>query len=168
MPSNKVIVSTIPGRGTVDREKYVMQSSMATMRIRYIVDDLNAAIEFYCRYLGFYRVMVPSQHFALLGRDDFQLALSVPGAGGGGATMTDGTIQSPGGWNRFVIEVADLEGTVRVLRAAGLNFRTEIVVGVGGKQTILNDPSGNPIELFEPLLPEARLAANQETFDFSK
>ncbi len=82
--------------------------------------------------------------------------------------MTDGTVQSPGGWNRFVIEVADLEGTVRVLRAAGLKFRTEIVAGVGGKQSILNDPSGNPIELFEPLVPEARMAANQEALDFTK
>jgi catechol 2,3-dioxygenase-like lactoylglutathione lyase family enzyme len=71
--------------------------------------------------------------------------------------MPDGTRQAPGGWNRFAVEVADLEGTVQELRAAGVRFRNDIVTGVGGKQIIVDDPSGNPVELFQPILPEAKL-----------
>ena len=71
--------------------------------------------------------------------------------------MPDGTRQSPGGWNRFAIEVGDLETTVGDLRAAGVRFRNDIVTGVGGKQIIVEDPSGNPVELFQPILPEAKL-----------
>jgi catechol 2,3-dioxygenase-like lactoylglutathione lyase family enzyme len=73
--------------------------------------------------------------------------------------MPDGTVPQPGGWNRFAIEVDDLANVVKTLRAAGARFRNEIVMGVGGKQILLEDPSGNPIELFEPILPEARLSA---------
>ncbi len=73
--------------------------------------------------------------------------------------MPDGTQQAPGGWNRFSIEVTDLEATVEVLRQAGAHFRNTIVTGVGGKQIIVEDPSGNPVELFEPILPEARLGS---------
>ena len=85
--------------------------------------------------------------------------LSRPGGGpGGGQAMPDGRLPEPGGWNRFSLEVADLTTTVQRLRAAGVHFRNEIVSGVGGKQILIDDPSGNPIELFEPTLPEARLA----------
>jgi predicted enzyme related to lactoylglutathione lyase len=90
---------------------------------------------------------------------DLRLVLSAPNpAGGGGQAMQDGTAQAPGGWNRFAIEVPDLTAAVASLRAAGARFRNDIVTGVGGKQIILEDPSGNPIELFQPTLPEAQLA----------
>ena len=119
--------------------------------VRYIVDDVDAAIEFYTRHLDFEKVMHPAPTFAMLSRGDLRLALSAPGgAGGGGQAMPDGTRPEPGGWNRFMVEVADLAETVEQLRAAGTHFRNDIVTGVGGKQILLDDPSGNPVELFEP------------------
>ena len=133
---------------------------MATVQVRYIVHDVDAAIAFYCRHLGFHEVMHPAPAFAMLSRGDLRLVLSAPNpAAGGGQPMPDGAKQEPGGWNRFSIEVSDLESTVEALRKAGTHFRNDVVTGVGGKQIILDDPSGNPIELFEPLLPEARLSS---------
>jgi predicted enzyme related to lactoylglutathione lyase len=79
------------------------------------------------------------------------------GGPGGGQAMPDGTLPQPGGWNRFTIEVTDLVSTVETLRTSGARFRNDIVTGVGGKQILLEDPSGNPIELFEPISPEATL-----------
>jgi catechol 2,3-dioxygenase-like lactoylglutathione lyase family enzyme len=129
-----------------------------TVSVRYIVDDVDAAIGFYCQNLGFTEVMHPSPAFAMLRRGDLRLVLSAPGGGpGGGQPMPDGTLPRPGGWNRFAIEVTDLAGTVERLRGGGVRFRNQIVTGVGGKQIIAEDPSGNPVELFEPSLPEARL-----------
>ena len=131
---------------------------MPTVQVRYIVEDIDAAIAFYCQKLGFTAVMHPAPAFAMLARGDLRLVLSAPNpAGGGGQPMPDGRKQEPGGWNRFAIEVADLAGTVETLRSAGARFRNDIVTGVGGKQILVEDPSGNPIELFEPTLPEARL-----------
>jgi catechol 2,3-dioxygenase-like lactoylglutathione lyase family enzyme len=131
---------------------------MPTVQVRYIVEDIDAAIAFYCQKLGFTEVMHPAPAFAMLARGDLRLVLSAPNpAGGGGQPMPDGRKQEPGGWNRFAIEVADLAGTVETLRTAGARFRNDIVTGVGGKQILVEDPSGNPIELFEPTLPEARL-----------
>jgi catechol 2,3-dioxygenase-like lactoylglutathione lyase family enzyme len=131
---------------------------MATVSVRYIVDDVDAAIAFYGGELGFGAVMHPVPAFAMLERGDLRLVLSAPGGGpGGGQTMPDGTVPAPGGWNRFVLEVDDLEATVARLRASNCRFRNEIVLGVGGKQILLEDPSGNPIELFEPTRSEARL-----------
>jgi catechol 2,3-dioxygenase-like lactoylglutathione lyase family enzyme len=131
---------------------------MATVQVRYIVTDVDAAIEFYTGQLGFHLDMHPAPPFAMLSRGDLRLVLSAPSSmGGGGRAMPDGTRPAPGGWNRFAIEVRDLAATVEVLRAAGAHFRNEIVIGVGGKQIIVDDPSGNPIELFEPTIPEARL-----------
>jgi catechol 2,3-dioxygenase-like lactoylglutathione lyase family enzyme len=128
--------------------------------MRYIVHNVDAAIAFYCQHLGFHEVMHPAPAFAMLARGDLRLALSAPNpAGGGGQAMPDGTVPQPGGWNRFAIEVDDIVATVETLRAAGVHFRNEIVTGVGGKQILLEDPSGNPIELFEPILPEARFSA---------
>jgi catechol 2,3-dioxygenase-like lactoylglutathione lyase family enzyme len=102
--------------------------------------------------------MHPAPAFAMLSRGDLRLVLSAPSASaGGGQHMTDGTRQAPGGWNRFAIEVADLDAMVSKLRAAGVHFRNDVVTGVGGKQIIVDDPSGNPIELFQPILPEAKL-----------
>lgn len=131
---------------------------MATVSVRYIVNDVDAAIAFYCGNLGFTEVMHPAPGFAMLSRGDLRLVLSAPGGGaGGGQAMPDGTMPQPGGWNRFSIEVTDLVGTVEELRRSGVRFRSEIVTGVGGKQIIAEDPSGNPVELFEPTLPEAAL-----------
>lgn len=131
---------------------------MATVSVRYIVHDVDAAIAFYCRHLGFREEMHPAPTFAMLSRGDLRLVLSAPGGGpGGGQAMTDGTVPTPGGWNRFSIEVSDLGATVDALRRAGAHFRNDIVSGAGGRQILLEDPSGNPVELFEPTLAEARL-----------
>jgi catechol 2,3-dioxygenase-like lactoylglutathione lyase family enzyme len=131
---------------------------MATVSVRYIVNDVDAAIDFYCAYLGFHENMHPAANFAMLSRGDLRLLLSVPSSeGGGGQIMPDGRRPEPGGWNRFSLEVADLAGTVRALREAGVRFRNDIVTGIGGNQILVDDPSGNPVELFEPNVPEARL-----------
>src|SRR4051812_9977507 len=131
---------------------------MAKVSVRYIVNDVDEAIRFYCEALGFEEVMHPAPTFAMLNRDELRLVLSAPGGGpGGGAAMPDGTLPQPGGWNRFSLEVTDLSGLVATLRAAGAHFRNEIVDGVGGRQILIDDPSGNPVELFEPTRPEARL-----------
>jgi tRNA-Thr(GGU) m(6)t(6)A37 methyltransferase TsaA len=132
--------------------------------VRYIVDDVDASIAFYCGHLGFREQMHPAPTFAMLTRGALRLVLSAPGGGpGGGQPMPDGTLPEPGGWNRFSIETDDLDGTVARLRAAGARFRNEVVTGVGGKQIIVEDPSGNPVELFEPTRAEARLDDVGET-----
>ncbi|MGH3743858.1 MAG: VOC family protein [Mycobacteriales bacterium] len=131
---------------------------MATVSVRYIVHDVDAAIAFYCGHLGFREEMHPAPAFAMLSRGDLRLVLSAPGGGsGGGQAMPDGTVPTPGGWNRFSVEVTDLDAAVDALRAAGAHFRNDIVSGVGGRQILVDDPSGNPVELFEPSLDEARL-----------
>ena len=131
---------------------------MATVQVGYIVHDVGAAIAFYTQQLGFTLEMHPAPPFAMLSRGDLRLVLSAPApAGGGGQSMPDGTKPEPGGWNRFSIEVGDLAQTVEALRQAGVRLRNNIVAGVGGKQVIVDDPSGNPIELFEPTVAEARL-----------
>jgi catechol 2,3-dioxygenase-like lactoylglutathione lyase family enzyme len=132
---------------------------MATVGVRYIVDDVEAAIDFYCQRLGFREEMHPAPTFAMLSLGDLRLVLSAPGGGpGGGQAMPDGTLPTSGGWNRFQLEVADLDATIKDLREHGARFRSDIVVGVGGRQVLVEDPSGNPVELFEPTLPEARLS----------
>jgi catechol 2,3-dioxygenase-like lactoylglutathione lyase family enzyme len=131
---------------------------MAT--VRYVVRDVDAAIAFYCEHLGFREVMHPAPAFAMLVRGDLRLTLSAPG---GGQAMPDGRLPEPGGWNRISLEVPDLEGVVERLRPAGVHFRNEVVTGVGGKQILVDDPSGNPVELFEPLIPGAREASATDT-----
>jgi catechol 2,3-dioxygenase-like lactoylglutathione lyase family enzyme len=134
---------------------------MTTVQVRYIVHDVDAAIAFYTGQLGFSLEMHPAPAFAMLSRGDLRLVLSAPNpAGGGGQPMPDGTQQEPGGWNRFSIEVSDLEAIVAALRRAGAHFRNDIVAGVGGKQILVDDPSGNPVELFEPTIPEAHLGSH--------
>ena len=131
---------------------------MAMVQVRYIVHDVDAAIAFYCRHFGFHEDMHPAPAFAMLSRGALRLVLSAPNpAGGGGQSMPDGTKPEPGGWNRFAIEVDDLTATVEALRKAGVHFRNNIVTGFGGKQILVDDPSGNPVELFEPIRAEARL-----------
>jgi len=135
---------------------------VSTVSVRYIVDDVDAAIAFYRDHLGFREQMHPDPAFAMLTRGDLRLLLVAPvpagHPGGGSRPMPDGTPQRPGGWNRFMIEVPDVAAAAEKLRAAGVRFRNEIVAGVGGKQVMIEDPSGNPVELFEPIRPEARLA----------
>jgi len=131
---------------------------LATVQVRYIVDDVDEAISFYCKLLGFHEVMHPAPSFAMLSRGDLRLVLSRPGGGpGGGQAMPDGRLPVPGGWNRFAIEILDIEATVASLRSSGVHFRSDIITGVGGKQCLVDDPSGNPIELFQPIIEEARL-----------
>lgn len=133
---------------------------MATVSVRYIVNDVDTAIAFYTQHLGFHEDMHPAPTFAMLSRGDLRLVLSAPsGAGGGGQSMPDGTKPEPGGWNRFQLEVSDLHGTVEEMRKTGVHFRNDILTGVGGKQILVEDPSGNPIELFEPTRREAALSA---------
>ncbi len=128
------------------------------VQVRYIVNNVDQSIEFYTHHLGFHLDMHPAPPFAMLSRGELRLALSQPNPrGGGGQPMPDGTQQAPGGWNRFSLEIDDLEGLVKVLKQDGARFRNDIVTGVGGKQIILEDPSGNPIELFQPIIEEARL-----------
>ena len=103
--------------------------------------------------------MHPAPTFAMLARGDLRLVLSAPGGGpGGGQAMPDGTVPVPGGWNRFQLEVVDIETVVADLREHGTRFRNEIVAGVGGKQVLVEDASGNPVELFQPTLAEASLS----------
>ena len=123
---------------------------MSTVSVRYIVADVDAAIPFYTELLGFRLEMHPAPGFASLSRGSLKLLLNRPGAGGAGQAMPDGQVPAPGGWNRIQLEVEDLEATVERMKGAGGRFRNEIVVGNGGKQILVEDPSGNPIELFEP------------------
>jgi catechol 2,3-dioxygenase-like lactoylglutathione lyase family enzyme len=131
---------------------------MGRVGVRYIVDNVDAAIDFYCGELGFHEDMHPAPTFAMVSNGDLRLVLSAPGGGpGGGQAMPDGRAPEPGGWNRFQLEVEDIEATVSALRASGAHFRSDIITGVGGKQALVEDPAGNPVELFEPTRAEAKL-----------
>jgi catechol 2,3-dioxygenase-like lactoylglutathione lyase family enzyme len=124
---------------------------MASVSVRYIVNDVDAAAAFYTAHLGFKTEMKPAPGFAMLSRGELRLLLSTPGGGGGaGQAMPDGHRPAPGGWNRIQLEVEDLARVVDALRAAGARFRNDIVVGRGGRQILVDDPSGNCIELFQP------------------
>lgn len=127
----------------------------STVTVRYIVTDLDAAVSFYTTHLGFTVEMRPAPTFAMLARESLRLVLSVPsGQGGGGQTLADGSRPAPGGWNRFQVVVPDLAAAVAPLRNAGVRFRSDIIVGVGGDQAIIEDPSGNPVELFQYKRPQ--------------
>jgi catechol 2,3-dioxygenase-like lactoylglutathione lyase family enzyme len=121
-----------------------------TVSVRYIVDDVDAAIKFYTEHLGFRVDLHPAPGFATLSRGNLRLLLNKPGAGGAGQAMPDGRKPEPGGWNRIQLEVPDLAAKVEALRKANARFRNDIVAGNGGKQILLDDPAGNPVELFEP------------------
>jgi catechol 2,3-dioxygenase-like lactoylglutathione lyase family enzyme len=124
---------------------------MPSASVRYIVDDVEKAIPFYVERLGFEVDMHPGPGFASLTRGDLRLMLNAPsGPGGAAQPMPDGRTPEPGGWNRIQLEVEDLAAEVEALREAGAQFRNELVTGRGGRQILLDDPSGNPIELFEP------------------
>jgi len=124
---------------------------------RYIVNDVDAAIAFYTRHLRFRVAGQSGKDFALLERDGLQLVLSPPrGPGGGSQPMPDGRRPEPGGWNRIVLKTSNLEADVDVLKKAGGRFRNDIVAGPGGRQILLEDPSGNLVELFEPASAKSR------------
>ena len=118
--------------------------------IRYIVNDVDAAIDFYTRHLGFKVEMHPAPGFAEISREDMHIYLTKPSPGvGGGAAMPSGEQQKPGGWNRVHLLVEEPDGTVAKLKAAGCRFRSDVIQGTGGKQILLEDPSGNLVELFQ-------------------
>jgi predicted enzyme related to lactoylglutathione lyase len=123
---------------------------MSKVSVRYIVSNVDEAIPFYER-LGFKVQMHPAPAFAILTLGDLNLLLNQPGAGGAGQSSDAGQQPAPGGWNRFQIEVSDLDAKMTELKAAGCTVRTDVVQGNGGRQSIIEDPSGNPVELLEPL-----------------
>lgn len=118
---------------------------MASVSVRYIVNSVDEAIPFYTTHLGFTVDMHPAPGFAALSRGDLRLLLNQPGAGGAGQLSPQ-----PGGWNRFQLDIPDLESLVTALKAAGVTLRSDIITGNGGKQVVAEDPSGNPVELFQP------------------
>ncbi|MFC6015814.1 VOC family protein [Plantactinospora solaniradicis] len=120
-----------------------------TVNVRYMVDDVDTAVEFYTRHLGFTLRTSAAPAFADVLRGRLRLLLSGP-TSSAGRPMPDGTRPSPGGWNRIHVVVSDIAAEVERLRAAGLTFRNDIVSGPGGQQILLEDPSGNVVELFEP------------------
>jgi catechol 2,3-dioxygenase-like lactoylglutathione lyase family enzyme len=126
-----------------------MNQKMNKVSVRYIVLDVGAALPFYTEMLGFQLDLHPAPGFARLSKGNLSLLLNQPGAGGAGQTLPNGQVPQPGGWNRIQVEVDDLQKTVETLRSRGCTFRSDIVTGNGGKQIIIEDPSGNPVELFE-------------------
>jgi catechol 2,3-dioxygenase-like lactoylglutathione lyase family enzyme len=136
-----------PSPGTAQSKE---QRDMTTVRVRYMVNELDPAVGFYTKYLGFQEKQKAPPNFAILSRGNLELVLSTPfGPGGAAKPMPDGRKAQPGGWNRIIINVDDLSAEVARLRKAQLHFRNDIVSGPGGSEIILDDPSGNPIELFQ-------------------
>ncbi|MGV0606870.1 VOC family protein [Mycolicibacterium sp. XJ1904] len=124
---------------------------MSTVSVRYIVDDVDSAVQFYTNHLRFDVDFRPGPGFAMLHRDELRLLLNSPGGGGGaGETLSDGSRPAPGGWNRIQLEVNDLDDTVSRLTDAGVSLRGDVITGRGGRQALVSDPSGNLVELFEP------------------
>lgn len=123
--------------------------SATTAGVRYIVHDVASAVDFYTRHLGFAVETDARPAFASVTRGPLRLLLS-GAASSGGRTLPDGRQPQPGGWNRIHLEFRDLDAVVAKFRAAGLQFRSDIITGPGGAQIVLDDPSGNPIELFQP------------------
>lgn len=127
------------------------ETAMDTVRARYMVKDLDPAVSFYTQYLGFQVKQEARPNFAMLSRGHLELVLSTPfGPGGAAKPMLDGRRAEPGGWNRIIVNVGDLPAEVARLRKAHVHFRNEIATGPGGSEILLDDPSGNPIELFQP------------------
>jgi catechol 2,3-dioxygenase-like lactoylglutathione lyase family enzyme len=121
------------------------------LMVRYIVNDVGEAIDFYSNHLGFRATAQAGPYFAILSRANMQLVLSPPkGPGGGSQPMPEGRRPEPGGWNRVIVKISNLDDEVNVLKESGVVFRNEVVAGPGGRQILLEDPSGNLVELFEP------------------
>ena len=123
---------------------------MDSVSVRYIVHDVESAVAFYTRHLGFDLDRHPAPGFAIVTRGNLRLLLNQAGAGGAGQSMPDGRRPEPGGWNRVVLRVSDLPNFIVALKSAGLRFRNQMETGPGGRQVQIEDPDGNPIELFEP------------------
>jgi predicted enzyme related to lactoylglutathione lyase len=138
------------GSSQAGKQSKAKESDMNTVRVRYMVNNLDSAVSFYTQYLGFRTGQGATPNFAMLSRGNLQLVLSTPfGPGGAAKPMSDGRKAEPGGWNRIIISVDDLPAEVSKLKKAQLHFRNEIVSGPGGSEILLDDPSGNPIELFQ-------------------
>jgi len=145
------LILTLSGFPLASSTQSMEQKDMSTVRVRYMVNELQPAVEFYTKYLGFQIRQQAPPNFAMLSRGNLQLVLSTPfGPGGAAKPMLNGRKAEPGGWNRFIINVDDLPAEVARLREAQLHFRNDIAQGPGGSEIILEDPSGNPIELFQP------------------
>ena len=124
---------------------------MSDISVRYIVDDVDAAVDFYTSQLQFEVSMRPGPGFAMLRRGGLRLLLNSPGGGGGaGQTLADGSRPEPGGWNRFQLQVDDLDDAVETMRKADVDFRGDVITGRGGRQALIVDPAGNLVELFQP------------------
>jgi catechol 2,3-dioxygenase-like lactoylglutathione lyase family enzyme len=119
-----------------------------TVNVRYMVDDVDAAVDFYTTHLGF-TVLNKFPPFADVSRGNLRLLLSGPDSSAG-RPMPDGAVPGPGGWNRIHLIVPDIDGEVARLKSEGVSFRNDVVTGPGGKQILLQDPSGNVVELFQP------------------
>jgi len=127
------------------------QMTLNTLMVRYIVESVDAAVDFYARHFGFRLANQSGPNFALLERANLQLVLSPPkGPGGGSQPTPDGRRPEPGGWNRIIVQTDRLERDVESLKSAGVKFRSDVVTGPGGRQILAEDPSGNLVELFEP------------------
>lgn len=138
----------LQSRGSAQIKK---ESDMSTVRVRYMVNDLDPAVSFYTQYLGFQVKQEAKPNFAMLGRGNLELILSTNfGPGGAAKPMLNGEKAQPGGWNRIIVNVDDLQGEVERLRKANIHFRNGIAKGPGGSEILLDDPSGNPVELFQP------------------
>jgi catechol 2,3-dioxygenase-like lactoylglutathione lyase family enzyme len=125
---------------------------MSHISVRYIVDNVDAAVDFYTSQFDFEVAMRPAPGFAMLRRGELRLLLNSPGGGGGaGQMLSDGSRPEPGGWNRFQLQVDDLDEAVAGLRRAGVELRGDVISGRGGRQALVADPAGNLVELFQPL-----------------
>jgi len=143
-----VCVSLMPFAGSTQTPS---DTQMQAVRVRYMVTELDPAVAFYTTYLGFQVKQQARPNFAMLRRGNLELVLSTPfGPGGAAQPMSDGRKPEPGGWNRIIISVDNLSAEVTRLREARLHFRNNIVKGPGGSEILLDDPSGNPVELFQP------------------
>ncbi|HYX68272.1 MAG TPA: VOC family protein [Terriglobales bacterium] len=143
-----VCVGILPWKSHAQSGK---EANMNTVRVRYMVKDLDSAVSFYTNYLGFQLKQEAKPNFAMLDRGNLELVLSTNyGPGGAAKPMLDGRKAEPGGWNRIILNVDDLAAEVARLRKANVHFRNDIATGPGGSEILLDDPSGNPIELFQP------------------
>ena len=146
-----VALLLLAGVQSARAQNFGVNNDPALIRMRYMVDDIPAAVAFYRDKLGFKVEAQSGNFFAAMSRGNVQLLLSpTKGPGGASQPMPDGRKPVPGGWNRIVIYLPNLEAEVDRLRKQGVHFRNDIVKGLGGNEILLDDPSGNPIELFQP------------------